>query len=343
MSIPATNWVWSQTVGNSNRKLVLLKFADHAHDDGTAAYCGIPKVAKFAECDERTAKRHVKWLYEHGYLTEGDQELVSHFPTNKRPIVYNLAMSEQVRAEWEVLNTAGGATRREHATAAGKKGAEKRAANRAASAQVSGGDNLSPQDIASTPPVGGDKMSPQDGGDSTVQSGVTDQPVGGDTGVTQTTQEPSLGTTHFPTATPTVGSPAAAGSTAPPDGGRQRGTRIPEDFARNHITAEMVEWARTTCPSVDGRAVTEAFVDHWKAVPGQRGLKLDWPATWRNWLRTEEGRNASRRPGSSRTAAYRDESVWGNQPGGQEPMSEEEADRVFGTGATPPVSDEVAG
>ena len=29
----------------------------------------------------------------------------------------------------------------------------------------------------------------------------------------------------------------------------------------------------------------DKFRDHWKAAPGQRGVKLDWDATWRNWLR----------------------------------------------------------
>jgi hypothetical protein len=28
------------------------------------------------------------------------------------------------------------------------------------------------------------------------------------------------------------------------------------------------------------------FRDYWRAVPGQKGTKLDWDATWRNWLRT---------------------------------------------------------
>lgn len=35
------------------------------------------------------------------------------------------------------------------------------------------------------------------------------------------------------------------------------------------------------------RAITEAakFRDYFAGAPGQRGLKLDWPATWRNWCR----------------------------------------------------------
>lgn len=61
----------------------------------------------------------------------------------------------------------------------------------------------------------------------------------------------------------------------------RRGTRIPADF---HATAEMIEWAREHTPNVGARE-TEAFIDYWRAVSGQRGVKLDWPATWRNWMR----------------------------------------------------------
>lgn len=28
------------------------------------------------------------------------------------------------------------------------------------------------------------------------------------------------------------------------------------------------------------------FCDYWNATPGQKGVKLDWPATWRNWCRS---------------------------------------------------------
>lgn len=71
----------------------------------------------------------------------------------------------------------------------------------------------------------------------------------------------------------------------------RRGTRIPDDFA---VTAEMVEWARQHAPDVNGRRATEAFLDHFRSAPGQKGVKLDWVATWRNWLRTEQDR-ATRR------------------------------------------------
>jgi hypothetical protein len=61
----------------------------------------------------------------------------------------------------------------------------------------------------------------------------------------------------------------------------QRATRIPDDFAP---TPEMIAWARRETPQV-GTVETARFVDYWRAKPGAAGRKLDWPATWRNWMR----------------------------------------------------------
>jgi len=38
------------------------------------------------------------------------------------------------------------------------------------------------------------------------------------------------------------------------------------------------------------------FSDYWQGKAGQAGVKADWHATWRNWLRTclETGRYAKR-------------------------------------------------
>ena len=66
-----------------------------------------------------------------------------------------------------------------------------------------------------------------------------------------------------------------------------RGTRIPEDFA---ITDAMREWGRKRAPHVNGPAATEEFIDYWRGIPGARGVKLDWIATWRNRMRDLEDR-----------------------------------------------------
>lgn len=334
MSLNVTNYVWDLKFGNATRKLVLLRYADHAHEDGTASWCGIPKVADFAECDERTVKRHIKFLVEHGYMREGDQELVAHLPKNKRPIVYDIALNEATRASWEVYNASGGNGRRESAVVAGQKGAAKRAANKAAKGQVSEGDKMSPQEVASNPAVGGDEMSPQNGGDTRGQFGVTDGPVGGDTHVTQTTLETTLGNHPSSPAAPieaAAPAPQPVAEVASPDGSAsksaKRGTRIPEDFAST-LTAEQVMWARSECPDVDGRMETENFVDYWISKPGKDGVMLDWGRTWKRWMRTAQQRLNQRR--TDRGTSYRDADVWGKQPGGGEPMTAAEADALFG-------------
>jgi hypothetical protein len=73
-----------------------------------------------------------------------------------------------------------------------------------------------------------------------------------------------------------------------------RGTRVPADFT---ITPDMDEWGRANCPHVaDPVAATAEFVDYWLGVPGSKGNKLDWVATWRNRMRDLEARALERLP-----------------------------------------------
>lgn len=67
-------------------------------------------------------------------------------------------------------------------------------------------------------------------------------------------------------------------------GAARRGTRIPEPFMLTH---EMREWAAVEVPTVDADASTRRFVDYWRAESGTKATKLDWIATWRNWLRRD--------------------------------------------------------
>jgi len=70
----------------------------------------------------------------------------------------------------------------------------------------------------------------------------------------------------------------------------------------------MRDWAAEHAPGVDVALVTAEFIDYWIAVPGTRGTKLDWEATWRNRLRetaqrrtTASSRSAGPGPGRSTT------------------------------------------
>ena len=63
---------------------------------------------------------------------------------------------------------------------------------------------------------------------------------------------------------------------------RTRGTRIADPFV---VSDEMVAWAEAELPGFDWVRETVRFKDHWLAAPGAKGVKQDWPATWRNWMR----------------------------------------------------------
>lgn len=68
-----------------------------------------------------------------------------------------------------------------------------------------------------------------------------------------------------------------------------RGTRLPAVF---EVPAGWIKWAvdDRNWSEADTQAELAIFTDYWHAQPGQRGVKLDWLATWRNWCRN------SRRP-----------------------------------------------
>lgn len=76
----------------------------------------------------------------------------------------------------------------------------------------------------------------------------------------------------------------AKGTTIPATTARH-GTRLPPDWQPPQDQIARIE---RELPQVDWRAETEKFRDYWIAQPGQRGVKLDWPATWRNWMRNAQ-------------------------------------------------------
>jgi DNA-binding Lrp family transcriptional regulator len=71
----------------------------------------------------------------------------------------------------------------------------------------------------------------------------------------------------------------------------KRASRINPDFK---LDESMLEWARAKAPSVSIETETENFVDYWTARPGAGGVKLDWPATWRTWMRRSHERGVER-------------------------------------------------
>jgi hypothetical protein len=40
-------------------------------------------------------------------------------------------------------------------------------------------------------------------------------------------------------------------------------------------------------PDLNPKRLADGFRDYWIAQPGAKGVKLDWDATWRNWVRNQ--------------------------------------------------------
>jgi hypothetical protein len=63
---------------------------------------------------------------------------------------------------------------------------------------------------------------------------------------------------------------------------QSRGGRIEEGW---QPSPETIDAMRQEFPTADLKAINAEFVDYWIAVPGAKGRKLDWDATWRNRVR----------------------------------------------------------
>jgi len=61
------------------------------------------------------------------------------------------------------------------------------------------------------------------------------------------------------------------------------GKRLASDFS---FPKEWEEFCQTERPELNPVKTFDQFKDYWIAQAGQKGVKLDWFATWRNWVRS---------------------------------------------------------
>ncbi|MER7331633.1 MULTISPECIES: hypothetical protein [unclassified Micromonospora] len=74
-----------------------------------------------------------------------------------------------------------------------------------------------------------------------------------------------------------------------------RGTRIPEQFG---ISREMRGWAAEEIPGFDIDREFLRFRDYWRSQTGQKAVRKDWPAVFRNWMRRAYDDRGPSRPGN---------------------------------------------
>ena len=83
---------------------------------------------------------------------------------------------------------------------------------------------------------------------------------------------------------------------------KQRGTRLPADCL---LPVDWADFCKQERPDLVPRQVFDEFKDYWIAQPGQKGVKTDWDATWRNWVRRQNQARTAGRTEHKHAAASR--------------------------------------
>jgi uncharacterized protein YdaU (DUF1376 family) len=71
---------------------------------------------------------------------------------------------------------------------------------------------------------------------------------------------------------------------------KQRGSRLPINFV---MPEEWIVFCQQERQDLNPYKVFDSFKDFWTAKAGSGGVKLDWLATWRNWVRNQSVSKAS--------------------------------------------------
>jgi len=79
---------------------------------------------------------------------------------------------------------------------------------------------------------------------------------------------------------------------------RYRGSRL----SIESLPSDWRSFCEAERPDLDAEQTFCRFRDYWVAKPGKDGVKLDWQATWRNWVRNEKQRPGAPRSGELKLA-----------------------------------------
>ncbi|MDB1113565.1 hypothetical protein [Pseudomonas extremaustralis] len=98
--------------------------------------------------------------------------------------------------------------------------------------------------------------------------------------------------------------PAPAQAETPPGKKSKRGTRLPADWI---APDGWLAWAKGERSELDDRmlkAMADSFKDYWVSKSGANATKLDWEATWRNWVRNQRIGGAGQRAGPTKPSPH---------------------------------------
>ncbi|MDU4679062.1 MAG: hypothetical protein E6Y21_00745 [Cutibacterium avidum] len=89
---------------------------------------------------------------------------------------------------------------------------------------------------------------------------------------------------------------APADAVASPTPKTKRGSRLPDGWQPERSDANLAAEASFDAAWLGDQL--NRFRDYWTAVTGAKGTKLDWDATWRNWIRRSGDERSPKRRGN---------------------------------------------
>lgn len=90
MSLEAMVWALSAPVGDPMSRVILINLANYAGEGGRGAWPSQDTLLTRAQCSRASLNRKLGELERQGLIRRGDQELLSHLPANRRPVVWDL-------------------------------------------------------------------------------------------------------------------------------------------------------------------------------------------------------------------------------------------------------------
>lgn len=260
MSHQAVTWALAQPVAHSPAKFILVVMAHHVSvkQQPWTAFASITALANQTGQDRKTVIANVKRLLDAGHLRDtGERTGVT-----KSVVVFELTStgsSTETGTASEPISSTGFGT-------------------------PSDGEAVPDLVLLSSPVIG--TASPE------IEASSTS--LGTASGVSST----ETGTAGKPEAVPvfpteqylkevgnTYKKSNAVVQTAKTPG--TRGARLPNDWV---LPKTWGDEALEICPAFQRdriREIAAEFRDYWVSVAGSKGCKLDWQATWRNWVRKE--------------------------------------------------------
>lgn len=248
MSYAAERWARSQKVGNASAKFVLIELANALNKDDVECYPGIDTLEESTELNRKTVLAATKLLEEKGFIKKRRA-----CEKGKQRIYYSFPSFNP--ADWEF---------------------KKESTENGTLQSTKSGTYIEQSS------KNGTLESPKNGSQQSTENGILQSPKNGPVTGNKNSEIEQVIETHDDA--------APEGTLFPEQISPEKKKRTPTDrgsrLTLEHLPDTWRTFAKQTDPDLDPDLLWANFHDYWTSVSGSKGIKKDWEATWRNFVRS---------------------------------------------------------